>query len=232
MKPILAFLLVFAAISLSAAADNDTAVPISQEPHHHLVLENEYTRVYDVTVPAHQSTLLHRHDNDYLAVILDPAEMQIAVLGRPVTKGHAGKGEVRFAAAPVIHRLMDSGDTPFRNLIIEILKKKSGTPKETTPERGLDVGHGGLIDTVVDNSQVRVQDVQIAAGGMLHKHTHKFPFLVVALSDLDLHNMPQGKPAAMVHQKAGEVKWIGAGSTHEMMNAGKQQAHFIEVEFK
>ncbi|MGA1998787.1 MAG: hypothetical protein ABSG52_02250 [Terriglobales bacterium] len=231
MKTTLFLLLCFATLSLSAA-DNDTAVPISQEPHHHLVLENEYTRVYDVTVPAHQSTLLHRHDNDYLAVILEPAEIQNAVVGRPVTKGRAGKGEVRFAVAPLIHRLIDSGDTPYRNLIIEILKKKSGTPKETTPERGLDVGHGGLIDTVVDNSQVRVQDVQIAAGGMLHKHTHKFPLLVVALSDLDLHNMPQGKPAAMVHQTAGEVKWIGAGSTDEMMNAGKQQAHFIEVEFK
>jgi quercetin dioxygenase-like cupin family protein len=230
MKPILVFLLVFAAISLWAA-DKDTAVPTSQEPHHHLVLENEYARVYDVTVPAHQSTLLHRHDNDYLAVILEPAEIQIAVLGRPVTTGHAGKGEVRFAVAPVIHRLMNTGDTLFRELVIEILKKKSGSTTET-PERGLDIGHGGLSDIVVDNGEVRVQEVQIAAGGMLHKHTHKFPFLVVALSDLDLRNMPQGKPAAMVHQKAGEVKWIGAGSTHEMMNVGKQEAHFIEVEFK
>jgi len=232
MKTTLAFLLVFAAVSLSAAADNDTAVPISQEPHHHLVLENEYTRVYDVTVPAHQSTLMHRHDNDYLGVILEPAEIQNAVVGHPVTKGRAGKGEVRFAVAPLSHRVTDTGETPFRNITIEILKKKSGTPRETTPERGLDIGHGGLIDTVVDNSQVRVQEVQIAAGGMLHKHTHKFPLLVVALSDLDLHNMPQGKAAAMVPQTAGEVKWIGAGSTHEVMNAGKQQAHFIEVEFK
>jgi quercetin dioxygenase-like cupin family protein len=229
MKPVL-FVLLLVALPLLAA--DDTAVPISQEPHHHLVLENEYTRVYDVTVPAHQSTLMHRHDNDYLAVILEPAEIQNAVLGRSVTTGRAGKGEVRFAVAPLSHRVMDTGETPFRNITIEILKKKSGTPKETAPERGLDVGHGGLIDTVVDNSQVRVQEVQIAAGGVLHKHTHKFPFLVVALSDLDLHNMPQGKPATMVHQKAGEVKWIGAGSTHEMMNVGKQEAHFIEVEFK
>jgi quercetin dioxygenase-like cupin family protein len=232
MNPILALLLVVSAISFSAAAADDTAVPLSQEPHHHLVLENEYTRVYDVTVPAHQSTLMHRHDNDYLAVILEPAETQNAVLGRPVTTGHAGKGEVRFAVAPLSHRVTDTGETPFRNLTIEILKKKSGTPAKTTPERGLDVGHGGLSDTVVDNSQVRVQEVQIAAGGVLHKHTHKFPLLVVALSDLDLHNMPQGKPADMVHQTAGEVKWIGAGATHEVMNAGKQQAHFIEVEFK
>jgi quercetin dioxygenase-like cupin family protein len=125
------------------------------------------------------------------------------------------------------------GDKPFRNLIVEILKKnanKSGEQQKA--ERGLEVGHGGLSDTVIDNSQVRVQDVQIAAGGMLHKHTHKVPFLVVALTDLELHSMPQGKPARMVSQKAGEVKWIGAGTTHEMMNMGKQEARFIEVEFK
>jgi hypothetical protein len=214
------------------AAPDDTAVPISQEPHHHLVLENEFTRVYDVAVPAHESTLMHRHDNNYVAVILEPAEIQNAVQGRPVTTGHAGKGEVRYAVAPLSHRLMDSGDTAFRNITIEILKKKSAAPTETAPERGLDIGHGGLTDIVVDNSEVRVQDVQIAAGGMLHKHTHKFPFLMVALSDLNLHNMVKGKPAGMVQQKAGEVKWIAAGSTHEMMNAGKEQAHFIEVEFK
>ena len=231
MKLILALLLAFAATALSAG-DKAAAIPTSQEPHHHPVLENEYTRVYDVTVPAHQSTLMHRHDNDYLAVILEPAEVQNDVVGRSLAIGHAGRGEVRFAVAPVTHRLIDNGDTPFREIVIEILKRKSGASRKTTPERGLDVGHGGLSDIVVDNNEVRVQEVQIAAGGMLHKHTHKFSFLVIALGDLDLKNMPQGKPASMVHQKAGEVKWIGAGATHQMMNMGTQQAHFIEVEFK
>jgi len=216
---------------MTAVAD-DAAVPVTQEPHHKLVLQNEYTRVFDVTVPAKQSTLLHRHEHDYLAVILQPSEVQNAVAGRPVTQGHAGKGEVRFAVAPITHKLTDTGDTPFRNITIEVLKKKEQSAKEQQSERGLDVGHGGLSDTVVDNAEIRVQEVQIAAGGMLHKHTHKYPFLVVALSDAELHNMPQGKPATAVHQNFGEVKWIGAGSTHEMMNVGKQEAHFVEVEFK
>jgi hypothetical protein len=44
--------------------------------------------------------------------------------------------------------------------------------------------------------------------------------------------MPQGKPATEINQKFGEVKWIAAGEAHEMMNTGKQEAHFIEVEFK
>ena len=230
MKRVL-LLLVIAAVPL-LAADNNAAVPLSQEPHHHLVLENEYTRVYHVVVPAHQATLLHRHDNDYLAVILDPAEVQNAVVGRAVNTGRAGRGDVRFSVAPLAHTLTDKGATGFRNITIEILKKKPPQTNPSESERGLDISHGGLSDIVVDNSEVRVQDVQIAAGGMMHKHTHKFPFLVVALTDLDLLNKRQGKPANPVHQKSGEVKWIASGATHEMTNIGKQEARFIEVEFK
>ena len=224
-------LLLFSALC-ARAAENVPAVPLSQEPHHHLILQNDYTRVWDVTVAANESTLMHRHDHDYVAVIMTPSHVQNAVEGRPVTTGRAGVGEVRFTTAPMTHRLTDMSQRPFRNFIIEILKKNAAKPGEEKGERGLEVGHGGLSDTVIDNDEVRVQDVQIAAGGMLHKHTHKFPFLVVALTDLELHNMPQGKPAKMVSQKAGEVKWIGAGTTHEIMNMGKQEARFIEVEFK
>ncbi len=206
---------------------------MSQEPHHRLILENAYTRVYDLTLPPHQATLMFRNDNDYLAVILQPGDVQNEVPGRRTSgSGHAGKGDVRFAVAPVVHRLVNKGDTIFRNITLEVLKKKPSGGKQAEPERGLDVGHGGLSDIVVDNSELRVQEVQIAPGGMLHKHTHKFPFLVVALSDADLHNFPQGKPATMAHLKAGEVRWAGPGITHQVMNMGQQEAHFIEVEFK
>jgi quercetin dioxygenase-like cupin family protein len=224
-------LLLFSTVC-ALGGDSDAAVPISQEPHHHLILQNEYTRVWEVNVAPNESTLMHHHDNDYVAVILTPSHVRNAVEGKPVTTGNAGVGEVRFTTAPMTHRLTDMGEKPYRNLIVEILRKDAHKSGEQKPERGLEVGHGGLSDTVIDNDQVRVQDVQIAAGGMLHKHTHKFPFLVVALTDLELHNMPQGKPAKTVSQKAGEVKWIGAGTTHEMMNMAKQEARFIEVEFK
>ena len=227
----LALLLLSAVCAL--AAEKDAAVPLSQERHHQLIFQNQYTRVWSVTVAPSESTLMHHHDNDYVAVILTPSHVQNEVDGKPATIGRAGAGEVRFTTAPMTHRVTDLGEKPFSGLVVEILKKNAAKSGEQKAERGLEVGHGGLSDTVIDNDQVRVQDVQIAAGGMLHKHTHKFPFLVVALTDLELHNMPQGKPARMVSQKAGEVKWIGvSGTTHEMMNMGKQEARFIEIEFK
>ncbi len=229
MKITALLLLLFAAIPFSAA-DKEVAVPLSQEPHHHVILQNQETRVWELALAPHQSTLMHRHDHDYLAVILTPSEIQNVIEGKQPTTGHAGVGEVRFTTAPTAHRIVNMADGPHRSLVVEILNKKAGQHGEG--ERGLDIGHGGLSDIVVDNSEVRVQEVQIAPGGMLHKHTHKYPFLVVALSDLDLHNMPQGKPAATVHRKAGEVIWASSGTTHEVMNVGKQEAHFIEIEFK
>ncbi len=225
--------LLFLALALSAAAQT-APVPVNQEPHHHLVLQNQYTRVYDVVIPPHQATAWHRHDNDYVAVIVTASEVQNEVAGKssPTGTGRAGVGEVRFTTAPVTHRLVNKGNATSRNITIEILNKKPVKEGESNEERGLEVGHGGLSDTVVDNREVRVQEVQIAPGGMLHKHTHKFPFLVVALSDAELHNMPQGKPATEAHLKTGDVRWGGPGATHEVMNMGKQEAHFVEVEFK
>src|SRR3981081_4191540 len=47
-------------------------VPISDEPHHRLVLQNDFTHVYNVMVPPLDATLLHQHDLSYLYVTLGP----------------------------------------------------------------------------------------------------------------------------------------------------------------
>src|SRR6266852_6396277 len=41
-------------------------VPISEEPHHRLVLQNDFTKVYNVMVSPLDATLLHQHDLPYL----------------------------------------------------------------------------------------------------------------------------------------------------------------------
>src|SRR6266852_4665493 len=69
------------AIGLNAQAP--IAVPIPKEPHHHLVFENSYVRVFRVSVPAHEATLLHQHDVPYLYVALGPADVINAVQGKP-----------------------------------------------------------------------------------------------------------------------------------------------------
>src|SRR5260370_2713733 len=106
MKPVLCLLLLLFAFSLSAQAP--VAVPIPKEPHHHLVLENSYVRVFRVSIPAHDATLLHQHDVPYIYVSLGPADVVNAVQGKPETRivmadGQSSYSLDRFSHLALIH---------------------------------------------------------------------------------------------------------------------------------
>lgn len=222
-------LLVLAIATMTTMAfAQEKAVPVEKEPDHHLALQNEFTRAFEVEVPPRATTLLHHHAHDYVFVCLGPAEIQNAVEGKPVTDLKLRDGEVEFARGDFSHRAINKLDTPFRNVTIEILKPpKPGTA--TDSERALEIGAGGLADPVIDNSDVRVYDVQLAAGGMLHERQYPHPMLLVAVSDLSVHQT--GKQAKMLKEKPGGLEWLPAGR-YGFMNMGQGQQGFVLVEFK
>src|SRR6266478_7637620 len=120
MKPALCLLLLLFTFSLSAQAP--TAVPIPKEPHHHLVLENEYVRVFRVSVPAHESTLLHQHDVPYLYVSLGPADVINAVQDKPEVHLVMADGQLGYSLGHFAHIARNQSDAPFNNVTIELLK--------------------------------------------------------------------------------------------------------------
>jgi hypothetical protein len=97
------------------------AVPLSSEPSHHLVFENGYVRAFNVAVAAHESTLLHQHDLDYLYVILGPADVTNAVLGQPEVRLQFADAELHFSRGPFAHVARNEAGTPFRNVTIELV---------------------------------------------------------------------------------------------------------------
>jgi hypothetical protein len=120
MKPLLCFALLLLTFSLNAQAP--TAVPIPKEPHHHLVLENDYVRVFRVSVPAHEATLLHQHDVPYLYVSLGPANVINAVQGKPETHLVMADGQLGYSPGHFAHIARNESDLPFNNVTIELLK--------------------------------------------------------------------------------------------------------------
>ena len=112
-------------LATAALAQHQQSVEITSEPSHHLVFQNEYVRVFDVTVAPRATTLVHRHNYDYLFVTLGDSDV---VSVRPGEKPVALKlkdGEVRFTPGNFAHAAINQSDRPFHNITIELLKPSS-----------------------------------------------------------------------------------------------------------
>jgi quercetin dioxygenase-like cupin family protein len=95
------------------AAQTTIEVQITSEPSHHLVLENEYIRVFKVEVAPHASTLMHRHRHDYVFVTLGDAHVSNESEGKPSVDLKLSDGETRFVAGNFAHVAKISRTSPF-----------------------------------------------------------------------------------------------------------------------
>src|SRR5436853_2630701 len=103
-------------------------VEISGEAHHHPKLENEFVRIWDVTVPAGDATLWHVHRNDNVVVTFADANLRLESASVAPAEAQWKFGEVRFTKATYVHRAINTGATPFHNLTIELLKSPGPQP--------------------------------------------------------------------------------------------------------
>ena len=214
-------------------AQTTSEVEITAEPHHHLALQNQYVRVFKVEVAAHEATLMHRHQYDYIFVTLGASQVENDVAGKlPVTL-KLQDGETRFLPGGFAHIAKDLSDQPFRNITVELLQdKKLRQSKSAWDEnRGFHILNGGTQDILFVKDNVRASEVELQPGGVLPKHHHAGPHLVVAISDLDLRSDVPGNPVSSKQLKAGDIAWVTGGLTHSLTNVGKQNAKFITLEF-
>jgi len=217
------------ACAILVPAHTVSEVEITAEPHHHLVLENRYLRVFKVEVAPHEATLMHRHRHDYVYVTLGATEISNEVEGKPPAVIKLQDGEVKFTPGNFAHIARDLAATPFRNLTIEFLQPRPSRPWKQ--ERELQVFSGGTQHILFVEDGVRVSEIELQSAGVLPKHHHSGPHLVVALTDLVIRSQVPGATGSNIELKAGDVKWVPAGFTHTLTNVGDQMAKFVTLEF-
>ena len=216
------------------AAQTTTEVEITAEPSHHLVLDNEYVRVFKVEVAPHAATLMHVHHHDYVFVTLGDAHLSNEVKGKPPVEVKFADGDTRFAPGNFAHIARDLSDQPFRNVTIELMQdeKLRQTPSHWgTEESGEKTFPGGRIKILFVKDGVRVSEVNLEPGATVPSHHHDAPHLAVAVSDADLRSDVEGRGPAPATFKAGEVKWLPGNFTHTLTNVGKSPARLVTVEF-
>ncbi len=220
--------LVLIPVTTSSQSNSPQApAEISGEAHHHPNFENEFVRIWDVTVPAGDATLWHVHRNDNVVVTFGDAKLRLESAAAAPTEAQWKFGEVRFAKATYVHRAMNVGLTPFHNLTIELLKSPafladlSNLPKEAGR------------DPILENERVRVYRLSLEPGEATTKHTHPLPGLSVALTNGEVEVTTEGqvKPERLL-LKSADVRWRGGAVTHSLKNIGKTRFEAVDIELK
>jgi len=103
MKSILFSAILFLSCAVGAQAPATAPVALKDEPHHHLLFENEYVRVWAFGIAGHQATLLHNHDLPYFGVAVGSADFINAVTGKPEAHVTLTDGQVSYSKGGFSH---------------------------------------------------------------------------------------------------------------------------------
>jgi len=198
-----------------------------------LVFANDQVRVFHVDVPPHADTLMHWHRHDYIYVMLGATEVINAIKGKDPVTVKLQDGQVGFLSASYAHVAQNQTGQAFHNVTIEILQdeKLRHSAAKWDEERGLNVLHGGTEEILFVKDGVRVTEFELQPGGMVPKHHHAGPELVVSLTDYELRSDQEGKSPVAISTRTGESAWIPGGYTHTLTNTGHTPAKFVTLEF-
>jgi len=231
-------------LATATLAQHQQSVEITSEPSHHLVFENEYVRVFDVTVAPRATTLVHRHNHDYLFVTLGDSDVVSVRPGEKPVGLKLKDGEVRFTPGNFAHAAINQADRPFHNITIELLTPSTNVKTCTD---SCDVGDcAGSIPGntgshspasacpatthLVSADQWTVSLVALPPNATLNK-AKSGPTLLVAVTDLELARKSDDSVGPF-NRPPGGFDWIPAGPQETMHNGTSQAARFVTLEFK
>jgi hypothetical protein len=223
-----------AACYASAVDDALPGVPISQEHHHHLVLENSFVKAYEVEVAPHESTLMHQHLHDYVYIVLGDAEFTNAVAGKAEVRVKQPDLAVNFSPGPFAHVAVNNADTPFRNITIELLHPQ-GEVKKSYPSirAALDTGAAddktGRQATVLETDDVRVVAVAVAPKSSWSPPRDDRNRLVVRIDKIHDTSGLKEKNSPF---PGGMLAWVPAGKGWSMSNTAVGIDKLMVLEFK
>jgi hypothetical protein len=234
----LAVTLVLRALALPA----QSVVPITSEPSHHLVLENKYVRVFDVTAAPHATTLVHQHDHDYLFVTLGDADITSARHGVPPAHLVLRDGTVEYAAGGFAHAVTNNLDRPFHNITIEILEPSThvhACGDHCTTLRACAPHRGCVIESrPFTADQWTARSVTLEPGAAWEMNAASAPALLVVVADADLTLRGPHASTPATHRPAGNLIWVprvshaGPAAHTSVRNTGSHPARLVVLQLR
>src|SRR5215471_16900011 len=206
------------------AVSQQTAIPVEQEPLHHIVLKNDQVEVIHLVLPPGETTLFHSHSRDRIAVDLSTTTLVFQKLSGPESDPQSTKpGELSVLTAgkePFIHRVRNVGPQSYEVLDVEFLQR---------PE---DPSGTAIAPVAAENPSARIYRWTLAPGAVSAMHSHERPYLIVATAAFKLKmSAPDGRSLSE-EVKPGDFHWIDAKTTHSLANEGSLPGEILEIELK
>ncbi|MFL6543972.1 MAG: hypothetical protein ACJ8LM_02165 [Candidatus Udaeobacter sp.] len=230
-------------------------VSLSDEPHHRLILQNDFANVYTVAVPPNDTTLMHRHDLPYLGLTFGGANVTNMVQGQKETTLNLRDGQVVYSPGGFTHIVRTNSGSAFRNVTVELVKPQ-GTARNlckqvvegplscaqqqeqqaTTKDRGSKKKTAAIAaeaDDMVpyfETDEVRVEVVTVSMQREYVDASPKENALLVAMTNSNMNADVGGHTSAFLH--SGDILWMPAGEARKVNDFLGTRSNFLLVSFK
>jgi len=213
---------VLAFLGLSGAQEKP--VPVNQEPHHKVVLKNDFVEVMHVTLAPRERTLYHTHGNDRAAVELSTSSITQQKLGdaeaAPTANQPGDLSMMPQVDGGYSHRVHNVGSGMFDVLDVEFLQRPE-KPSDTT-----------AAPVAAENASARAYRWKLAPGAKTPEHTHHRPYLIVASTSMPLKMIGQDGKSFTHDVKPGDFHWVDTPVTNVLANDGATAGEIVELELK
>lgn len=195
--------------------------------YHVPAFSNDLISVLNVFIPPHRDSGYHRHSLDSVGVLLSDTQRTGQVLGaEPTVTPARGRGSVSFtnyAREPLVHTVAITGDSPFHNIVVQLLGEgPSGFAPGTRGE-----GYTQLLD----NERVRVWRLVLEPGQTAAAITQTAPAVRVVIDGGELVEIDGNRERGMA-PRSGEFFWQDAGRARAVRNVGTTRIDLVEIELK
>ena len=225
--------------SCSVFAQDVSVITMDQEPHHHLVLQNEFVKVFNVEVSPGDLIVLHRHDQNTVAIAIGDQLVTVGVPGKPDVHFKNADAQVRLQRSGYTHSTRVDGDAPYHTVAVELLEPQANFQNvcgEVLVGQALNCTESAKKESAAFSSEELLQSGE-AEVWMVRVHPHQavsgaeFPFAAVIVA-LDPATIPSGSPKRKDRSlQPGEFVWLESRHGRPYQNPGDKDARFIEIRF-
>ena len=222
-------------------------VPLSAEPHHRILLQNDFVHVYNVSIPPLDATQLFQHDLPFVYVNLEATEITKAVVGQPPVHLTLQDGETHYISGHFAQVLRTDSGLPFHDITIELPRTQGSARnlcKDVLPGQPMDCPQESVVakrkkpapeaaDDVVpyfETDEVRVDLCKVSSGRDYVGPAPKMNALLVALTNANLDANLGGEHIQFLH--GGDVLWLPAGVNRRVLDFLGTHSSFLLISFK